>query len=156
MRQKKISYWLKGIVILLGLMGIAFFGGLTAYAVYLKETTEAGRLWTFIVFSWYTAALCYGVLIEFWKVCSQIGNDNSFSLENAVYFHRMSLYGTAGAVGFIARLCWLAVNGVLQIPMAIFIAGEILLSVVFVVLCEALSKLIQNAYEMKQENDLTI
>lgn len=156
MRQTRISYWLKGIVILLGLMGIAFLGGLTAYAFYLKANEPGNLFWTFIFSSWYTAALCYGILIEFWKVCTQIGNDNSFSQENARYFHRMGMCGALGAIGFIARLCYLAAEGALTIPFAVFGVAETLVALIFVVLCEALSRLILNAYEMKQENDLTI
>ncbi len=36
MKQTKISYWLKGMTILLAVMGIFFFGALTAYAFQLK------------------------------------------------------------------------------------------------------------------------
>ena len=32
MKQTKISYWLKGMTILLAVMGVFFFGALTAYA----------------------------------------------------------------------------------------------------------------------------
>lgn len=36
MKQTKISYWLKGMTILLAVMGVFFFGALTAYAFQLK------------------------------------------------------------------------------------------------------------------------
>lgn len=156
MRQKKISYWLKGIVVLLGAMGIAFFGGLTGLAFNLKGAEPDNLFWTFIFASWYTAALCYVILIEFWKVCTQIGKDNSFSKENARYFHHMSICGGLGAVGFAGRLAYLAAEGTLEEWFTIFGLAEILVAFVFAVLCEALSQLVLNAYEMKQENDLTI
>jgi hypothetical protein len=156
MRQKKISYWLKGIDVLLGAMGLIFFGGLTFFALQLKELDAQSLFWTFIFSSWYIAVLCYGVLIEFWKVCTQIGRDNSFSVENAKSFHRMGMCGALSAVGFAVRIVYLAIGGALGLPVAVFTVAEILIALVFVVLCEALSRLIINAYEMKQENDLTI
>jgi hypothetical protein len=156
MRQTKISYWLKGIDVLLGVMGVAFFGGLTYYAFVLKGRMPQNNFWTFIFSSWFIAVLCYGVLIEFWKVCTQIGRDNSFSAENARYFHHMGVCGVLAAAGFVVRLVYLAIGGALGLPFAVFTVTEILIALVFVVLCEALSRLIMNAYEMKRENELTI
>ena len=156
MTQKKISYWLKGIVILLGIMGVLFWGGLTAYAFYLRADEPQNLFWTFIFSSWYTAAFCYGVLIEFWGVCTQIGNDNSFSRENARHFHRMGICGVLALAGFVIRPLYLALEQALTVGFGIFVAAEILIAIVFIVLCEALSRLILNAYEMKQENELTI
>ena len=156
MTQKKISYWLKGIVILLGAMGVAFWGGLTAYAFYLRADKPENLFWTFIFASWYTAAFCYGILIEFWRVCTQIGKDNSFSRENASHFHQMGMCGVFAIIGFAIRLLYLAAEQALTMQFGIFVVAEILIALVFVVLCEALSRLILNAYEMKQENELTI
>lgn len=156
MRQTKISYWLKGLVIVLAIMGILFFGGLTYWAIYIKNGQPDNLLWTFVFFAWYTAAFCYVILIEFWKVCTEIGKDNSFSMENTRAFHHMGLCGIAEAVGFAARLLWFFVCGAATLPIAIFIIAEIILSLIFMILCEALSRLVQNAYEVKRENELTI
>ncbi len=149
MKQTKISYWLKGLVIVLAAMGILFFGGLTYYVIYMEYSG-------LVVFVWYTAAFCYVILIEFWRVCTQIGKDNSFSMENTRAFHRMGLCGIAEAAGFAVRLLWLSVCGITTFPVAIFIIAEIILSLIFFILCEALSRLVQNAYEVKLENELTI
>ena len=135
MKQTKISYWLKAITIILGMIGVVFFGWLTYLAMQMKA--EDDLIWLGIGCSWYIALLCYLVLIEFWKVCTQIGADNSFSVENAKCFHRMAIRGAHAEIAFLS-------------------IGEILLSLVFIVLCEALSKLISYAYEVKHENELTI
>jgi hypothetical protein len=156
MKQTKISYWLKGLVIILALMGIAVFGGLTFYGFFLRNQQPDSRMWTFVFFTWYTAVLCYLILFEFWKVCTEIGRDNSFSMENSLYFHRMGLCGIAGAAGFLVRILWFALCGLLTPPMAGFHILELLICGIFMVLCEALSQLIQNAYEVKRENELTI
>lgn len=156
MKQKKISNWLKGLVVLLGVLGILFFGGLTGLACYLKDEGTTGMLWGFIFFSWYTAILCYGVLFQFWKVCNQIGADNSFSLENAVAFHKMGLLGAASAVGYLLRLLYHIIIGQTNAVVIVYSIVLMLLSSVFIILCESLSQLIRNAYEVKMENELTI
>lgn len=64
--------------------------------------------------------------------------------------------GVLAIIGFAIRLLYLAVEQALTMQFGIFVMAEILIALVFVVLCEALSRLILNAYEMKQENELTI
>lgn len=71
-----------------------------------------------------------------------------------MHFHRMEIYGGCAAAGFAVRLIWWIVairkeHG----EIAVLSAGEILLALVFVVLCEALAKLIKYAYDVKHEND---
>lgn len=156
MKHKKIANWLKAITIVLGIMGIIFFSGLTWMAFELKEIGGENPLWMWIFFSWYIAVLCYLVLFEFWRICTQIGKNNSFSKENAMYFHHMGLYGIGGVIGFVGRVLWLVmIQRVDVLNMGLSI-GEILLAIVFTVLCEALSRLVRYAHDMKQENDLTI
>lgn len=156
MKQKKIANWLKAITIILGIMGIVFFSGLTWMAFELRACDERNPLWMWIFFSWYIAVLCYLILFEFWRICTQIGKNNSFSKENARYFHHMGLYGIGGIIGFAGRLLWLAAIGRVDVLNVGFSIGEILLAGVFIVLCEALSRLVWYAHDMKQENDLTI
>ena len=156
MKQKKIANWLKAITIILGIMGIVFFSGLTWMAFELRAYDERNPLWMWIFFSWYIAVLCYLILFEFWRICTQIGQNNSFSMENATYFHHMGIYSIAASIGFAGRLLWLAAIGRVDVLNAGFSIAEILLAVVFTVLCEALSRLVRYAHDMKQENDLMI
>lgn len=155
-KQTKISYWLKGVVILLGIIGIVFFGGFTWYASCMRAENPGSLRWTFVFFMWFTAILCYVILFCFWGICTQIGRDNSFSLENAKHFRQMAVCGVIASVGFVARMLWMAVLGELTPLYAVIIAGEVLLGGVFAVLCAALSMLVKNAYEVKLENELTI
>lgn len=154
MRQKRISYWLRGIALVLGVMGVVFFGALTRYGFLLRA--EGDPLWGWVVTSWYIAVCCYLILFEFWRVSTQIGRNNSFSAENAASFHRMGLCGIAGAVGFAARIAFLFAVGAADAGRVLLVAGELLLALIFTVLCEALARLVRCAYEMKQENELTI
>ncbi len=156
MKQHMISQWLKGLVILLGILGILFFGGLSVVAFWLRDSFDLSRTWIFIFYSWYTAILCYGVLFQFWKVCNEIGADNSFSMENAQAFRKMGMLGIAAGVGYVARMLHFIIIGEVYWWSILYPVLLILLSVIFVILCLALSALVKNAYEVKLENELTI
>ena len=126
MNQKTITYWLKAVIFAIGLLGLAFFGGATAYAFLFKpDYNELLPIYLRqnMVFLWITAVICYSILFFFNKIVKEIGNDNSFSMENVKNFKSMAVCGT------------------------LFI---------FIILCVAMSKLVQHAYEIKQENELTI
>ena len=125
-------------------------------AFYMRQQNPQDPVWSFVFFSWYTAVLCYGVLFQFWDVCTQIGRDNSFSLENVRSFHRMAILGVAAGIGYLVRMMYLIIAGGFRWPVFLYNLALILLSVVFVTLCEALSQLVRNAYEVKRENELTI
>lgn len=153
--QKNISYWLKGLDIVLALMGLIFALVMTFAYLFLREELP-GMLWTCVYFLWFGVIFYFVILFQFWKVSTQIGKMNSFSMENAKAFDHMSLAGMAEAVGFLSKLVWLFFQRSLAPAVAGVIVFEILLAGVFVVLTKALSKLIQNAYEMKRENELTI
>ena len=155
-KQEKISRWLKGLAVLLGVMGFLFFGGVTVLAFWMKGQQPEDLSWTFVFFSWYTAILCYGVLYQFWKVCTQIGRDNSFSLENAGSFHRMAAFGIAAGAGYAVRMVYLCIVSPIRWQTVCLNVFLILLSAIFAILCEALSQLVKNAYEVKLENELTI
>lgn len=157
MTQKKISYWLKGMTAVLGIMGLLFFGGLTWYALETRRTAPENVQWQLIFFAWYTAVLCYLVLYQFWQVCTQIGRENSFSMENVRAFRRMGLCGVAEILGLAARLIWNAIAAHFdwRWVLAVF-AAKAVLCAMFILLCFALSGLVQYAYEVKQENELMI
>ncbi len=156
MKQKKISKWLKAIAYFLVIVGTLFVIGVSIYAFMSPEKHPVGSILGFPLFTWYTIIFCYIILFQFWKVATEIGNDNSFSPENAKSFHNMFIAGIFLAVGFIAKFCLLLFANNLGLIYGMFIVLEIIGSIVLTVLCEALSKLIQNAYEIKQENELTI
>lgn len=102
------------------------------------------------------AVTCYAILYQFWKVCVQIGKDNSFSKENAKCFRNISHFALLLAVVWFAGIVFLAILAVRQPGISIFMITAVLLSVMISVLTAALSHLILKAYELKQENELTI
>lgn len=159
MRQMEISKWLKGITILVGVMGLLFF------ALLLPELAmEARSIYPEISFLFWPALLyflviaigCYTVLFLFWGVCTEIGKDNSFSEETAGAFVKISRIALAMAIYWFIGLVILAFGGWLNSGIIIFLIGAVLISIAIAILSAALSHLILKAYEIKKESDFTI
>lgn len=155
-KQKKIAGWLKLLCFMLAIMFAIFFGGLTWYKLSTGKWFIEDSHHIQVYFSWYVAVLAYAVLFQFWKVCCEIEKDNSFSLENARSFHLMALFGVAAGVGYILRIIYVLFMGMINFILVIYAVAMICLCIVFIIVCECLSQLIKNAYEIKQENEFTI
>lgn len=157
MKQKKISIKLKALDLILAIIVAAFFVGASIFKVKNPDffyNTDSTTI--FLIFAWITAICIFIVLKEFWDVCTQIGNDNSFSIENSKSFHQMNICGIIAAVAFGIRLIWVLATGHTSLTACVILIGEIALSIMFSIIAEALSQLIMNAYEVKHENELTI
>lgn len=104
-----------------------------------------------------TMILCYMVLYRFYCVCNEIGRDNSFSRENAGNFTRMKFQLLIlGGIWAGYAVAGLILNEGRYLTVVICAA---LLAVIFFTIAAfagALSKLIERAYEIREENDLTI
>ena len=156
MKQLRLSYVLKGIVITIALLGIFYLIGVPLLAKWLNLSMPGDILFGFNLFSWVTLFFCYVILFLFWNVCTQIGRGNSFSRENAIAFHRIGLCGIAIVLGFVAEFAWAFLQDYLSTASVLFIIFKTIVFLIFIVICEALSKLIYHAYEIRQENELTI
>ena len=89
MSQKQVADWLKGITLSIAGMGLLFFGLVVPYLAWDMAVTYpdyAALRVPGILYGWGIAVFCYAILYQFWKVCVQIGRDNSFSSENARSF----------------------------------------------------------------------
>lgn len=156
MKQLRLSYILKGIVITLAVLGVLYVIGVPLVAKYMNISIPGDIFFGFNPFSWWTLFFCYVILLLFWNVCTRIGNGNSFSKENAAAFHRISLCGVAITLGFVVEFIWALILDYLTVPSILFICFKTIVFIIFIVICEALSKLILHAYEIRQENELTI
>jgi len=159
MKQKAITYWLKAVTIAIGLLGLAFFGSATVYGFFFRPDYNdpiPDYLRRNIVFIWITAILCFAILFFFWKIVCEIAKDNSFSMENAKNFKCMGICGVLIIIEYLARiLIWFIKGEIYLVPIS-YTLLKIFVFIIFIILCYAMSKLVQNAYEIKQENELTI
>lgn len=98
----------------------------------------------------------YAALVLAWRVFSAIGRDESFTRANA---RRVRLAGwlALGETAYLAGgLGWFGFHQALSGVMALGFVGLMLLGLAAAVLCYALSVLILQAAEMKEEADLTV
>lgn len=159
MRQKEIAGWLKGITMVLAVMGLVFFLVLLPVlaAQFRDELPEVSWLyWPGLLYGWGIGVVCFLILYQFWKVCVEIGRDNSFSMENAASFKHISRFALLLALIWFAGIAFLACSRMLWPGILIFLLVAVLLSAIVSILAAALSHLILKAYELKKENELTI
>ena len=115
--------------------------------------------WFGLGYVWAVGALCFGALWQAWKICVEIGRDNSFSMKNARLLKRIQWLMTAACGLMAAGLAlYLAVHG--MHPDSLLAPGLIVLgvciSLVFALFAAALAEPIRMGAELKDENDLTI
>lgn len=159
MKQSEISKWLKGITIAVAIMGVIFFVILVPKLadMILQKYQELAFLYIpGLIYSGLIALLCYILLFQFWKVSCEIGKDNSFSLENARAFKIMSRISIALACVWFIALVVMSVFGWIRTGALLVFIFAVLCNVILSIITAALSHLIWKAYEMKQENELTI
>ena len=102
MQQKEISRWLKAITIVLALMGAVFFLYIMPVLAMSWRDADESLAYLFmpgLLYGWCIAVICYAILYQFWKVCVQIGKDNSFSKETV----RIRMYNSEGGWVAIVR-----------------------------------------------------
>ena len=159
MKQVEISRWLKGITCTIGIMGVIFFFCIVPMLAgeMRQQYPEAAFLyWPGLAYSCVIAVGCYAVLFQFWKVCKEIGKDNSFSKENAAAFKSISRIAVVLAGIWFLGLVALAGMGYMQPAIVLFLIFAIVISFVVAICAAALSHLVWKAYELRQENELTI
>lgn len=154
MEQKTLSRWLKVITAGVGVAAALFY--FLILPSLAKLILEPRHYRYFMALCWFTAIPNYLALYEFWKIGCEIGKDNSFSPENAASFLRISRILALEALAvFLGILCFFLI-GMGHIYMCLILMFIALALIAISVLAAALSHLVMKAYQMKQENDLTI
>lgn len=96
------------------------------------------------------------VLYFGWKISTEIGRDNSFSMENAELLKKISILSAIDSLYFfVVNVVFMMIGinhpGVFLISMLAIFAG-----VVVTVAAAALSHLVRKAAEIQEENEFTI
>lgn len=159
MKQEEIARWLKWITYSIGIAGAAVFFFLVpmiAGQMRMEYPQAAYLYWPGLGCNFLVASGCYLILYQFWTVCREIGRDNSFSMENALAFKRISRIAAGLAALWFTALAALAFMRVLQAGILLFLIFAVFISFAVAICAAALSHLVWKAYELKQENELTI
>ena len=141
---------------LVGLLAAFVFLPMLASALLEEFPAYQKWYWPCLIYGWAVLLPGFAGLWEFWKICVEIGRDNSFSQKNARSLFRICLLALTMAallaVG-VAALCLLGMGlPALLIAMLGFAAACALVAL----LANALSQLVRRAAAIKSENDLTI
>ena len=159
MEQSGFAKWLKIITIGIGMLGLLFyFVLLPDYGTGLVESYPefSGFYWPWLLFAWVTSVPCYLCLLEYWKICYEIGIDNSFSEKNARSLKKISQFLILdSAIVFVGNVILFAMEmnhpGVALLMFFVVIAG-----VAVSVVAAALSHLVLKASVLEEDNSLTI
>ena len=159
MNQHRLSTWLKGIVIGIGICGlIVYFAVLPVVGNSTRESFPefAAWYWPWMIFLWGTALPCYAALALGWRIATNIGEDRSFSGENAASLLRIAWLAAGDTIFFFAGnivLLFLGMShpGVLLLSLIICFAG-----VAVTVAAVCLAHLVHKAAALQEQSDLTI
>lgn len=153
-RKKSLSLMKIACAITL-VLGIVLFG-LAAPLIVLNLPESglfAGNPIPDLIYVEAVGILCFMSLWQAWKICGEIGRDNSFSRQNAAALKKIARYMAVAcalmAVGTV--ICLLTWNRVLFLS-----ALGTCIALIFSLFAQAMAQLIKAGAALKDENDLTI
>ena len=159
MNQKKLAVWLKVILIGVAICGlVVYFVILPTFGDSLHDSFPefAAWHWPWMIFLWLTAIPCYTALVMGWKIAVHIGEDRSFSMENARLLQVIAWLAAGDVLYFfLGNVVFLFLNmnhpGILILSLLICFAG-----VAVTVAAACLSHLVRKAAGLQDESDLTV
>lgn len=158
MSQHKIATILKIFTVVAAIVGALFF--FLYVPIVMKEAASVAEMpdleWKGIAGISTIALMIYLALWDFWKMCTRIGDNNSFCRENARCIARIGIYALIAMALILCGTIWVATLSLLSGPLVIFVFFVEFVILGVAVVCFALSKLVENAAALKEENDLTI
>ncbi|MCU0097552.1 DUF2975 domain-containing protein [Bacillus sp. OR9] len=110
----------------------------------------------FIVFIWITGIPFFITLVLGWQICSDIGYDQAFTLENADRLRRISSLLMLESGLYIFALLYLLISGDYNTNILMLLLPTLFFAIVISIFTSMLSYLVRNACEIKQDNELTI
>ncbi len=161
MTRKMMSRLLKAVLLIAAaLAALFFFTFLPFYGHELMrtETEFAWAYWPCQIWAWIFALPIFAAVFPAWEIFGSIENaGEAFSRKNAKAFRLLSVLAFSDAIIFPLGMITIAFMGagsaaltVLVTPVVIFITAAIGLA------CYVMSRLVGDAAEMQDENDLTI
>lgn len=158
MSQRSLSNWLKMMILGVGICGILIcvlvFPALTDELEPLLNERWVCRAW--LILLWITSIPCFIALGFSWRVISNIGNDQSFTQENAGLLKRISALAIVDAAFlFVWNMVLFFLNA--NHPSTLLACLLIdFVGVVIAVIFAALSHLVLKAADLQEQSDLTI
>ena len=157
MNRKHSLNLLKLACVLTALMGVALFFFVAPAVVMDYASHREPRFWIDLIYIWIVGTLSFAALGQAWKICVEIGRDNTFSEINARGLVRISrLMGTACALMAVGLAVLLFGRGQPEPVLEGLTALGALIALVLALFASAMAQLIRAGAALKDENDLTI
>ncbi len=141
---------------LIGLLAAFVFLPMLASALLEEFPAYQKWYWPCLIYGWVVLLPGFAGLWEFWKICVEIGRDNSFSQKNARSLFRICLLALTMAALLAAGVAALCLLGMGLPALLIAMLGFGAACALVALLANALSQLVRRAAAIKRENDLTI
>ena len=160
MTQKNLSYWLKGVIIVVALLGVWLYGFLVPMIAEAVGDYSGDLYLPVLLFLLGTGVPCFASLVFAWRVASEIGRDNSFSRINAKCMKVISVLALGDVIYFVLGMAvmvlWHRIAFLWLFPLSLYCVFLIIAGLAISVCSAALSHLILKAALIKEENDLTV
>lgn len=157
MNQKSLCRWLRSAIIGIGVCGaLVYFWLLPMEGESMAVEEFAGYYWPWLSFLWGTAIPCYATLIFGWIIAGEIGKNNAFSRKNAKLMKYIAYMAAGDIIYFFIGNVVLAFLGMSHPGVVIMSLIIIFVGLAITIAAAALSHLIFNAAELREENELTI
>ena len=141
---------------LIGLLAAFVFLPMLASALLEEFPAYQKWYWPCLIYGWVVLLPGFAGLWEFWKICVEIGRDNSFSQKNARALFRICLLALTMAALLVVGVAALCLLGMGLPALLIAMLGFAAACALVALLANALSQLVRRAAAIKSENDLTI
>lgn len=159
MEQKHLSKWLKLILIGVAICGLVVYAlvipmcGINLRSLYPEFSN---RFWPWLIFIWVSGIPCFLVLYYAWRISTNIGNNHSFTDQNASLLKSISILSALDAgFFFVGNIVLLLLNmshpGVVIASFVIVFVG-----VAVAVASAVLSHLVKKAAALQEQSDWTI
>lgn len=159
MEQKTLSVWLRVIIIIVAVCGLAVYAGVIPLLGESIVLSNPEFDYCFIPWLWLieiTAIPCFTALVFGWRIAANIGHDRSFLLENAELLRIISMLAIGDAVFFfIGNIAYLFVGfshpGIVLVSLV-----PVFIGISIAVAAAVVSRLVKKAAHLQEQSDLTI
>lgn len=159
MEQKNLSKWIKFVIIGVGICGLVIYALVIPMLGSELKTSYpefSNRFWPWAFFIWVSGIPCYIVLVFAWKISSNIGNDRSFTEQNAHYLKLISVIAVVDTMFFFAGNIVLLLFDMSHPGIVIASLLVDFIGVAIAIAAAALSHLVKKAAVLQEQSDLTI
>jgi hypothetical protein len=159
MLQKNVSCWLRGLIIVALVVGLAvFFVIVPLVGTELRRTYPEfqARLWPWLIFLWCFSVPCFWSLVPGWQLFGRVGGNSAFCRENALCLKTISqLLLADGAFFFAGNVAYWLLN--LSHPSVLIASLFVSLALLAIGIAAAvLEGLVERAAALREDSELTI